>query len=196
MSALKQTPSQTVGPYFAYGLVAEQYNYDMKSLFGAVIAQPRAAGEHITLIGRVHDGAGQPIGDALIELVQADAAGRYVTTLEEAKASGFTGFARVGTGTDPEQCFVVETVKPGSTAPDEAPHIDVIVMMRGVLIHAFTRIYFEDEAEANARDAVLNQVPEARRATLMARRDTQASRPVYRIDIHMQGPQETVFFDL
>ncbi|MDR5645481.1 protocatechuate 3,4-dioxygenase subunit alpha [Burkholderia cenocepacia] len=196
MSTFRQTPSQTVGPFFAYGLVPQQYNYDLTSLFDGTVAQPHAAGDHMMLVGRVYDGENRLIPDALIELVQADASGRYVRTAAEAAERGFKGFARVGTGTDPQQRFVVETVKPGSTGADSAPHIDVIVLMRGMLLHAYTRIYFEEEAEANARDAVLQQVPAERRATLLARRDPDAVRPVYRFDIHMQGPDETVFFDV
>jgi protocatechuate 3,4-dioxygenase, alpha subunit len=196
MTTLKQTPSQTVGPYFAYGLVPEQYNFDLKSLFTAVTATPEAAGEHITIVGNVFDGEGRPIADAMIEVCHADAQGRYVQTAQEAAETGFSGFARVGTGTDPQQRFVIETVKPGSTGPGAAPYIDVIVLMRGMLLHAYTRLYFDDEAEANAGDTVLNQVPAERRATLLAKREGQASRPVYRFDIRMQGPQETVFFDV
>jgi protocatechuate 3,4-dioxygenase, alpha subunit len=196
MSSLKQTPSQTVGPFFAYGLCPTQYSYDLPSLFTPAIADVHAAGEHILIVGQVWDGAGKPISDALIEMMQANADGRYVTTPEEIQASGFRGFARVGTGTDPQHRFIVETIKPGSTAADCAPHIDIIVMMRGVLVHAFTRLYFDDEAAANARDTVLNQVPEPRRTTLIARRDPGAARAIYRFDIRMQGPDETVFFDL
>jgi protocatechuate 3,4-dioxygenase alpha subunit len=88
-------------------------------------------------------------------------------------------------------------VKPGRIAADEAPHINVTVMMRGILTHAFTRVYFDDEAAANAADPVLNLVPAERRATLVAKRDAQPGRPVvYRFDIRMQGPDETVFFDV
>jgi len=196
MSALKQTPSQTVGPFFAYGLVPEQYSYDLKSLFTPDLVAPHAAGEHITLIGNVYDGAGKPVNDAMIELLQADASGRYASSQKDVDASGFRGFARVGTGTDPQLRYVVNTIKPGSASADEAPHIDVIVLMRGMLNHAYTRIYFEDEAEANKRDAVLADVPAERRATLIAKREPGGSRPVYRFDIYMQGPQETVFFDV
>jgi len=196
MPTLKQTPSQTVGPFFAYGLCPTQYSYDLPSLFTPTIADADAAGQHVLIIGQVWDGAGQPIPDALIEMVQADANGRYVATPEAMNASGFRGFARVGTGTDPQHRFIVETIKPGSTAADAAPHIDIIVMMRGVLLHAFTRLYFDDEAEANARDAVLSRIPEQRRATLIARREPGVARAIYRFDIRMQGPDETVFFDL
>jgi protocatechuate 3,4-dioxygenase, alpha subunit len=196
MTLYKQTPSQTVGPYFAYGLCPEQYNFDLKSLFTPSAADREAAGQHISIVGQVFDGQEKVIGDAMIEMLQADSTGRYPGTSEEIRKSGFRGFARVGTGTDPELRFIVDTVKPGSTGEDSAPHIDVIVLMRGMLLHAYTRIYFEDEAEANARDDVLAQVPAERRGTLIARREAGTSNAIYRFDIHLQGPKETVFFDL
>ena len=196
MTALKQTPSQTVGPYFAYGLCPEQYNFDLKSLFTASVADYDAAGEHISIVGQVFDGDGNVIGDAMIEVSQVDSQGRYPASRAEVEASGFRGFARVGTGTDPQKRFIVETIKPGRASADEAPHLNVIVTMRGMLLHTFTRIYFDDEAAANERDAVLGLVPAERRATLIARREPGTSKMVYRFDIRMQGEQETVFFDL
>ena len=196
MTALKQTPSQTVGPYFAYGLCPEQYNFDLKSLFTASVADYEAAGEHISIVGQVFDGDGNVIGDAMIEVSQVDSQGRYPASRAEVEASGFRGFARVGTGTDPQKRFIVETIKPGRASADEAPHLNVIVTMRGMLLHTFTRIYFDDEPAANERDAVLGLVPAERRATLIARREPGTSKMVYRFDIRMQGEQETVFFDL
>jgi protocatechuate 3,4-dioxygenase, alpha subunit len=196
MTTLKQTPSQTVGPYFAYGLCPEQYNFDLKSLFTPAVADHEAAGEHITVIGQVFDGDGNVIGDAMIEVSQVDSEGRYPASRAEVEASGFRGFARVGTGTDSQKRFIVETVKPGRASADEAPHLDVIVTMRGMLLHTFTRIYFDDEAAANESDPVLALVPAARRGTLVARREAGTSKTVYRFDIHMQGENETVFFDL
>ncbi|HEY4805195.1 MAG TPA: protocatechuate 3,4-dioxygenase subunit alpha [Paraburkholderia sp.] len=194
--ALKETPSQTVGPYFAYGLCPQQYNFDLKSLFTADVVAPETPGEHITLIGRVIDGDGNPVFDAMLEFSQVDANGRYPASREAIAQNGFRGFARVGTGTDPQHRFIVRTVKPGSENAGEAPHLNVIVMMRGMLTHTFTRIYFEDEAAANAADPVLAAVPAARRDTLIARRSEQAGSIVYTFDIRMQGEQETVFFDL
>lgn len=197
MTTLKQTPSQTVGPYFAYGLCPQQYDYDLKSLFTPTIAAPHAEGEHVLLVGQVFDGDGNVVSDAILEFTQADGAGRYPASRNDIATAGFTGFARVGTGTDAQHRFIVETVKPGRIAADEAPHINVTVMMRGILTHAFTRVYFDDEAAANATDPVLNLVPAERRATLVAKRDAQPGRPtVYRFDIRMQGPEETVFFDV
>ncbi len=191
-----QTPSQTVGPYFAYGLTAEQYRYDFSQVFDGRLAGPGVAGERILIEGRVLDGDGQPIADAMVEISQADASGRYPQTVAEAQASGFRAFGRMGTGTNAQSRFVFETVKPGAESAGEAPHINVIVLMRGLLVHAFTRVYFSDEAAANAADAVLNSVPAERRNTLVAQRSEQGGSVVYRFDVRMQGPQETVFFDV
>jgi protocatechuate 3,4-dioxygenase, alpha subunit len=190
------TPSQTVGPFFAYGLTASQYRYDFGQVFDDVLALPHAAGEHIVLEGRVLDGDGKPIHDAMVEISQADAQGRYPANVEDVRGGGFRGFGRVGTGTDPQNRFVFRTVKPGAEAPGQAPHINVIVFMRGLLLHAFTRVYFSDEARANAKDPALQAVPAERRHTLVAQRREEGGRGVYRFDIRMQGPEETVFFDV
>lgn len=196
MSQLKQTPSQTVGPFFAYGLTPGQYGYDLKSLFTPVLAQPHAAGEHIRITGQVFDGKGQSVLDALVELSQVDGSGRAVKTRAGVESTGFTGFGRCGTGTLPGNHFEFSTVKPGAVAAGQAPYINVCVTMRGLLLHTFTRIYFDDEAAANARDEVLASVPEARRGTLVAKRSVDSAGVVYRFDIRMQGEAETVFFDL
>ena len=193
---LTQTPSQTVGPYFAYGLTPEQYGYEFKSLFGPVLAEPEAAGEHIRLTGRVFDGDGVPVNDAMLEIRQADAEGHFVASRAEGRASGFSGFGRCGTGTHPALHYWFDTVKPGPAAPGEAPCIDAIVTMRGMLLHAFTRVYFDDEQEANARDPVLAALPAERRATLIAKREEADGMVVYRLDIILQGRGETVFFDI
>jgi protocatechuate 3,4-dioxygenase alpha subunit len=198
---LRQTPSQTVGPFFAYGLVPTQYGYSegngFPSLFDGRIADDTVPGEPIEFLGRVFDGAGLLVPDAVIEILQADSKGKYVKSREAAIESGFRGFGRFGTGTDPRNEFRFQTVKPGVTGDGQAPHLNVIVLMRGLLVHAFTRAYFEGEA-ANQTDPVLASVPPARRKTLIAVREGQqlAGRQVYRFDIRMQGPQETVFFDV
>jgi protocatechuate 3,4-dioxygenase alpha subunit len=193
MSGLKQTPSQTVGPYFAYGLTARQYNYPQTSIAEGAMAGEDVAGERIRVEGRVLDGDGVPIPDAMIEIWQADAQGRFAHPADPRNSNtGFTGFGRFGTGTDPKNRFIFDTIKPGAAAADEAPHLNVIVFMRGLLTHVYTRIYFADEAEANAGDPVLSAVPEGRRHTLIAAREGNT----YRLDIHMQGENETVFFDV
>ena len=191
-----QTPSQTVGPYFAYGLTSTQYGYAFRTLFGAELAEPRTPGEPIVITGRVLDGNGEPIHDAMLEIQHADASGRHVRTPADVAATGFRGFGRMGTGTLPGHAFAFRTVKPGATPDGQAPHVDVIVSMRGLLSHAFTRIYFDDETAANAKDPVLAAVPAERRATLVATRDVQPGGVVYRFDIRMQGDAETVFFDV
>ena len=196
MSKLTQTPSQTVGPYFAYGLAPEQYGYDLTSIAGGSLVRTDTEGERIRIEGRVFEGKGQAVSDALIEIWQADAKGRYAHPADpRGSNASFKGFGRCGTGTDPEHRFIFDTVKPASVDGRQAPHINVIVMMRGLLLHAFTRIYFSDEAAANARDPVLQSVPAERRETLIARREVAPGGVVYRFDIHMQGERETVFFD-
>ena len=194
---LKQTPSQTVGPFFAYALSAPQYGYDYTGLASHVLADALEPGERIRILGRVLDGAGEPIPDAMIEIWQADALGRYRHPADARSAnSGFRGFGRFGTGTDPENCFYFDTIKPGRVDGSQAPHINVIVFMRGMLSHAYTRIYFSDEAALNGRDPVLLSVPDERRPTLIARREEDPAAPIYRFDIRMHGDGETVFFDV
>jgi protocatechuate 3,4-dioxygenase alpha subunit len=194
---LKQTPSQTVGPFFAYGLTPEQYGYPFRALAGAKLVDDDTPGERVRITGRVLDGEDNPVPDAMIEIWQADGEGRYAHPAD-ARASNvrFAGFGRCGTGTDPENRFVFDTIKPGALGDGQAPHLNVIVFMRGMLSHVYTRIYFADEAEANARDPILTSVDEARRHTLIAARETTPAGTVYRLDLRMQGPDETVFFDV
>lgn len=197
MSKLRQTPSQTVGPFFAYALTPEQYGYDFASIAGGALAGGDVPGERIRIEGRVLDGKGDVVPDAMIEIWQADGQGRYAHPADPRGSNiAFKGFGRIGTGTDPESRFIFDTIKPGPVDGQQAPHINVIVFMRGLLLHAYTRIYFSDEAEANARDPVLASVPTERRRTLIAIRDEKSGGAIYRLDIHMQGPSETVFFDV
>ncbi len=196
MAKLGQTPSQTVGPYFAYGLTPEQYGYDLASIASGTLTRSDTEGDRIRIEGRVLDGEGNPVTDAMIEIWQADAAGRYAHPADPRGSNAtFKGFGRVGTGTDPEARFIFDTVKPGSVDGMQAPHVNVVVFMRGMLVHAFTRLYFSDEAAANAGDPVLQSVPADRRGTLIAGRHVTPTGVVYRFDIHMQGAEETVFFD-
>jgi protocatechuate 3,4-dioxygenase alpha subunit len=193
---LKQTPSQTVGPFFAYGLTPEQYGYPFRALAGAVLVDNDTPGERIRIAGRVLDGERQPVLDAMIEIWQADGQGRYAHPADpRASNLRFVGFGRCGTGTHGDHRFVFDTVKPGPI-DGQAPHVNVILFMRGLLSHLYTRIYFADEAHANARDPVLSSVDEARRHTLIATRQAAPAGVVYRFDLHMQGPDETVFFDV
>ena len=192
---LPQTPSQTVGPFFAFSLAARQYGYDFPQIATSVIAGPDAPGEHIRITGQVIDGEGVPIPDSLIEVWQADSKGNYPAPSAFVDPSSFHGFGRCGTGSDADMRFVFDTIKPGGH-DGEAPHLNVIVAMRGLLLHAFTRLYFSDEEAANAACPVLGLVPAARRKTLIATREETPAGPVYRFDIWMQGPDETVFFDV
>jgi protocatechuate 3,4-dioxygenase alpha subunit len=197
MSKLGQTPSQTVGPYFAYGLTPEQYGYPaLTSVAGSDLRSPEVEGEAIRIEGRVLDGQGAAVNDAMIEIWQADPQGRYAHPADPRGNIAFRGFGRCGTGTDPESRFVFETVKPGAEDETQAPHVNVIVFMRGLLTHLYTRIYFAEEEKANAADPVLAAVPAARRGTLIAPRSQEGGKTVYRFDIHMQGDKETVFFDV
>ena len=197
MASLKQTPSQTLGPFFAYGLTPEQYGYAHRGIAGNALAAPGVPGEHVRIEGRIFDGAGAPIDDAMIEIWQADADGRYAGADGDEAGGGtaaFSGFGRCGS--DDGGGFWFATIKPGAIGDGQAPHIGVIVQARGILNHAFTRIYFADEAEANSADPALKSVPADRRNTLIAVRSETPAGPVYRFDIHMQGENETVFFDV
>jgi protocatechuate 3,4-dioxygenase alpha subunit len=192
MSKLGITPSQTVGPYFSMCLGGIGQN---------VLVRDGMPGERIRIEGRVLDGDREPIEDALIEIWQADATGHYrhpsVEGDEGAHAAGFTGFGR--TGSDHESgCYWFETIRPGPVADleggQQAPHINVIVQARGMLQPSFTRIYFGDRGDDNARDRVLCAVPASRRDSLIATVISQ--RPLtFRFDLRYQGDDETVFFD-
>ncbi|QJD79978.1 protocatechuate 3,4-dioxygenase subunit alpha [Spirosoma rhododendri] len=201
MEQLRQTPSQTVGPFFAYSLTAKQYDYPYDSLTDEALVGPDAPGPRIYITGTLYDGQGAPIPDAIVELWQADPQGHHRTTSIDTNTNasnrrGFVGFGRMGTGTMAPGQFRFTTLKPGAIDATSAPHIDVILMMRGSLRTLFTRLYFDDEAEANDRDPLFQTIPADRRATLLARKRTVNDETEYVFDIHMQGPDETVFFDL
>lgn len=178
-----QTPSQTVGPYFAYGLTPEQYLYDFKQLVGNQMVSPIEHSEAITIIGKVFDGNGDVIPDAMIEIWQNDGENQL--------------FGRFGTGTDAQNRFIFSTIKPKPVA-GQAPYLSVIVFMRGQLIHSYTRIYFSDEAQLNSTDDVLNTVPAERKSTLIAEKkgNNNGSSSRYEFNINMQGENETVFFEI
>jgi protocatechuate 3,4-dioxygenase, alpha subunit len=180
---MKQTPSQTVGPYFAYGLTPEQYLYDFKSLVTNELVNPLEHQDCIAIHGQVLDGEGNPIPDAMIEVWQNDGEKQL--------------FGRFGTGTDPQKRFIFHTIKPKSVN-GQAPYLSIIVFMRGQLIHSYTRIYFSDETELNENDEVLNLVPADRKDTLIAQKqgNSNGSSLRYEFTIRMQGENETVFFDV
>ena len=189
--AFKQTPSQTIGPFFAYGLTAAESQYPGFQVADGAVADEQTPGIHIRIVGRILDGVGAVIPDALVEIWQADADGRHAGIAPG--NTGFRGFGRQNTGVDPEGRFIFSTVKPGSVDGKQAPHITFTVFMRGLLSHVYTRLYFPDEEVANARDPVLAKVAASRRATLIAR---ASGARAYVFDIHMQGKDETVFFDV
>ncbi|RAI36052.1 protocatechuate 3,4-dioxygenase subunit alpha [Rhodoplanes serenus] len=193
------TPSQTVGPFFAYGLTPNG-QYPWKDTFGNDLTGPDTAGERIRIEGRVFDGDGAPMTDAMLEIWQADAQGRYAGAAGEPRRhtnAQFQGFGRAGT--DAEGRFVFETIKPGPVpgldGRPQAPHILVALFARGMLRQSYTRLYFAGEP-ANADDPVLALVPEERRATLIASRTERDGRALYTFDIRMQGEAETVFFEI
>jgi protocatechuate 3,4-dioxygenase alpha subunit len=190
MERLRQTPSQTVGPFFAYSLTAAQYGYDYNSIVNGLLHGDHTEGSRIYITGSIYDGEGNPIPDALIEFCQADATGNNIRQYPNNPISTFKGFGRLGTGTQREHRFTFSTVKPGAVN-GQAPHIDVILFMRGSLHGLYTRIYFDDEA--NNHDALLKEVDEARRLTLIAKRQDKNT---YRFDVYMQGENETVFFEV
>lgn len=183
-----QTPSQTVGPFFHDALPYEA---------GPHLSAEATQGERITIEGRIIDGDGAPVTDALVEIWQADANGRYNHPEDEQGKpldESFGGFGRAAT--DDDGWFRFETVKPGAVPwlhnEMQAPHINMSIFARGLLKRLATRLYFADED--NRHDPVLNLAPEARRATLLAKRAEH--RPAYRLDIVLQGENETVFFDV
>ncbi|BBB95676.1 MULTISPECIES: protocatechuate 3,4-dioxygenase subunit alpha [Bradyrhizobium] len=191
------TPSQTVGPYFKYGLTPNG-EYEWNDAFTSNLLTPDVSGERIRVEGKVYDGDGAVIPDCMLEIWQADAQGRF-SDPQDARAlpnSSFKGFGRCGT--DKNGAYAFDTIKPG-VVPDadgkpQAPHILLAVFARGMLLHLYTRIYFEGEA-GNADDSMLALVPAERRATLIARRKAGVNH-VYTFDVHLQGDNETVFFDV
>jgi protocatechuate 3,4-dioxygenase alpha subunit len=190
------TPSQTVGPYYAIALTPG--DYDWTPTVGDNLVTPDASGERIRIEGRVLDGDARPVSDAMIEIWQADAAGRYAHPADPRANpnAAFKGFGRAGT--DESGSYRFETVKPGAVAgPNgpQAPHVGVAVFARGMLRQCYTRLYFSDE-KANEADPVLALVPRERRATLIAQRQDGGGGAVYRFDIRLQGEGETVFFDV
>lgn len=188
----KETPSQTVGPFYAIGLTRRAMN---------VMATDSTEGQRIRIEGQVFDGDGAAIPDVMVEIWQANAYGRYNhpdDKQEKPLDKTFTGWGR--SGTDENSFYRFETIKPGPVPGGgdsvQAPHINVCVFARGMLVHAYTRIYFADEP-ANENDPVLNSIKNKnRRRTLIASPGMENDRTVYRFDIHLQGENETVFFDM
>jgi len=185
---LKETPSQTAGPYVHIGLLPEAAGIEVKQ-HGISSSTRLGSGMPIIITGVVRDGAGEIVKDALLEIWQADGNGNF--------ADGHRGFARCHTDFETGE-FRFKTVKPGSVAwsdgSSQAPHITLMVFARGINMHLHTRIYFGDESDANASDPVLNAIADGRE-TLLAKPDTSSNNS-YRFDVSLQGEAETVFFDI
>lgn len=185
------TASQTVGPFFSFGLEHPQW--------ADLTDGGKAAGETIRIEGRVIDGDGAPVPDALLEIWQANAAGRYAhpdDAREKSLAPHFRGFGRCATKEDGS--FAFRTIRPGSVPGRgnalQAPHVTFCIFARGLLRHLYTRLYFEDCMASNDADPLLASIEdEALRATLIARKTAPAT---YRFDIRLQGEGETAFFEV
>jgi protocatechuate 3,4-dioxygenase, alpha subunit len=184
MEKFSQTPSQTVGPFFAYSLTAKQYGYNYNSIITDFLVDESVAGERILITGRIFDGQGNVIPDAVIELIQ------YFETDNQQVESKI---ARVGTGTSNDSSFTFTTIKP-KAINGQTPFIGVIIMMRGSLHHLHTRLYFSDEN--NQQDLLLNSIPDNRRNSLIANKLQKNNQVFYEFNIRMQGENETVFFAL
>ena len=183
---LTATASQTVGPFFRIGL---------EPLYSTDLAPSSAVDDKIAIHGCVIDGDGKPVSDAILEIWQANALGKYAhpdDAQDKPLTPGFKGFGRVPT--DENGLFRFTTIKPGSVAGPrgmpQAPHLLVAVFMRGLLIHLVTRVYFPEDG-ANATDPVLNLVPAMRRPTLIAKQSADG----LEWNVILQGDNETVFFD-
>ncbi|RWM87494.1 MAG: protocatechuate 3,4-dioxygenase subunit alpha [Mesorhizobium sp.] len=200
LGRLKESASQTAGPYVHIGLtpnfagIAGVYKRDL----GTAMVNDKTRGERIRVNIRVIDGAGSPLKDALVEIWQADAAGIYnsPSDLRGSADPNFTGWGRLPTDMTTGECMF-ETIKPGRVpffdGRKMAPHLTVWIVARGINIGLHTRMYFGDEETANAEDPVLMRIEQKERvSTLVAPRDGD----IYKFDIHLQGINETVFFDI
>ncbi|GGB42816.1 protocatechuate 3,4-dioxygenase subunit alpha [Roseibium aquae] len=198
---LRETASQTAGPYVHIGLVpAATGIHVLDRTVTNVVVRPDTPGEHITIEGVVHDGEGMPVRDAVLESWQADASGRHAHPEDPSGSADIRGFGRMaadfGTGV-----YSLHTVKPGPVPGRDgvmqAPHISFWIVARGINVGLHTRLYFSDELERNAADPILASIGSPdRRKTLIADRTLRDGKPLYRFDIHLQGDRETVFFDI
>lgn len=201
---LKETASQTAGPYVHIGLIPHKAGFDIfENSFSNRLYGPKTKGEKIIIEGRVVDGVGMAVRDALVEIWQANAAGRYNHPADQQKKpldEDFRGWGRTGTDFT-TGVWRFETIKPGPVPGREghvaAPHVSFWIVARGINIGLHTRMYFADEEEYNARDPVLHAIElSSRRSTLIAPRSTRDSKVTYSFDIILQGEKETVFFDI
>lgn len=199
-----ETASQTAGPYVHIGLTPRLAGIEAFAQdFGPCLVNAATLGERITLEGLVLDGSGTPVRDALLEIWQANAAGRYAHAGDlqgKALDPNFRGWGRSAIDAA-SGLYRFETIKPGAVAGRagqmQAPHVNLWIVARGINLGLHTRLYFGDEGEANASDPVLRGIEWAvRRQTLMAERQRRGDETVYRFDIRLQGERETVFFDI
>lgn len=197
---LRESPSQTAGPYVHIGCTP---NFAGLTMYGGDLGVSMKTGPvqgvAITIKGAVYDGTGTPLRDAMVEIWQPDAAGLFASANETRGTPdpNFTGWGRAAADMHTGE-FTFETVKPGAVPfPDgrmQAPHVTVWIVARGINIGLHTRLYFGDEAEANAKDPILTRIQHQNRIpTLLATKQDDGS---YRFDIHLQGPLETIFFDI
>ena len=201
---LNETASQTAGPYVHIGLAPGAAGFSIYDReLGHDIAGPNAKGERIRVEGTVYDATATPVRDALIEVWQANAAGIHASPDDPRRAQvedGFLGWGRAISDRE-TGLFAFDTVKPGSVPGRHghpmAPHISLWLVARGINVGLHTRLYFGDEAEANAADPVLTLIEqEERRRTLIAPREQRGDTAVYRFDIRLGHGAETVFFDI
>lgn len=202
---LRETPSQTAGPYVHIGLAPQAAGFDIfEHTFGNVLVTPATRGERIRIEGVVRDGSGTPVRDALIEVWQANAEGRYHHPGDrqpgKAVDPSFRGWGRAACDFE-SGAYFFETIKPGPVVGRNgrpmAPHVSFWIVARGINLGLHTRMYFGDETQANAADPVLNLIEwPVRRQTLVAAREQRGVQAVYRFDIRLQGEHETVFFDI
>lgn len=191
---LKETPSQTGGPYVHIGTLPAFAGLPVRTQERLdVVVAGSVPGERIRIEGTIWDGSGHPVKDALVELWQADAEGRHDNP-------DFLGFGRAAADFS-TGLWTFETVKPGALpwrdGRTQAPHVSILIFARGINIHLHTRMYFSDEADANAADPVLKSIEQVgRRATLVGQRSERDGVVGYRFDIRLQGENETVFFDM
>jgi protocatechuate 3,4-dioxygenase alpha subunit len=199
LDVLKETASQTAGPYVHIGLAPTWAGIKgALSDLGTAMINDKTRGERIVIKGRVIDGNGTPLRDGIVEIWQADAAGLYPSPSETRGSAdpNFTGWGRSAADATTGE-FRFETIRPGRVPfPDgrmQAPHVSFWIVARGINLGLNTRLYFDDEGEANATDPILMRIEhKSRIPTLIAKRDGNA----YTLDIHLQGPNETVFFDI
>ena len=196
----KQTASNTIGPFFHHVVTPEEHGFN--GIAGSDMAGQNPKGEKIKIEGKILDSEGIPLRAAMLEIWQANAAGRYNSPMDKRDEiyidKKFSGFGRVAAGDKGK--FVFETIKPGPVPSNgnvlQAPHINLTLFAAAIDSHLYTRLYFSDEGEANEIDPVLKSIGDERRSTLIAKHKKTKSGIVYCFDVILGGDGETVFFDV